>query len=485
MAIQFLHHIDLNDNQLQEARLHNTATAPSLNDGQIYFDTDTGVYLAKYYTTKGSGSWVTLDPITNASLSGSTLTLTRLQTDLTVDLSGLLPTNIVETVNTTDGTYINLTPNSATEGDVTVTADLSAVDGTSDATTRFLSKDNTWDVPSYTTVTTTDGTFINLTPNSAASGAVTVTADLSATGTASASTFLAGNNEWSTPSYTTVTTTDGTYINLTPNSAASGAVTATADLSAVDGTSGANERYLTKTNKWATVDSITGTTYDLAVAAGGSNDAAIQLTGSNSTTDTVTIQGTGSTVKVTESGNTITLDLQDNVTIAQNLTVTGNLTVDGSTTTVESTITTFTDPIIELNRVADGGTQADPTTSSGIQINRAGAGDGSSLDVQLVWMEDTDDWEFQAYNHESTPVIKKYKIPTSFKATIGGAASINVDHYLGTRDVIVQLYDTSSYETVYADVTRTSEQRVNIEFNTAPSAGDVTVLILSAQGEQA
>jgi hypothetical protein len=60
----------------------------------------------------------------------------------------------VDSVNTTDGTYINLTPNSATTGAVTVTADLSAVDGTSDTTTKFLSKDNTWDVPTYTTDTT-------------------------------------------------------------------------------------------------------------------------------------------------------------------------------------------------------------------------------------------------------------------------------------------------------------------------------------------
>jgi len=57
----------------------------------------------------------------------------------------------VTTVTTTDGTYVDLTPNTATTGAVTVTADLSAADGTSDTNTRFLSKDNTWDVPSYTT----------------------------------------------------------------------------------------------------------------------------------------------------------------------------------------------------------------------------------------------------------------------------------------------------------------------------------------------
>lgn len=50
-----------------------------------------------------------------------------------------------------NGTYISSsTVNTNATGAVTVgTIDLSAVDGTSDTSTRFLSKDNTWDVPSY------------------------------------------------------------------------------------------------------------------------------------------------------------------------------------------------------------------------------------------------------------------------------------------------------------------------------------------------
>ena len=67
----------------------------------------------------------------------------------------LTPTDAVLSVTTSDGTYINLTPNSAATGAITVTADLSATNGTSDTTTRFLSQDNTWDVPSYTTETYT------------------------------------------------------------------------------------------------------------------------------------------------------------------------------------------------------------------------------------------------------------------------------------------------------------------------------------------
>lgn len=468
MAIPFLNHINLSNNEVQNVRLHNTASITvSSGLGHLYFDTDDG--LAKYY--RANNDWVTIDPITDASFSGTTLTLTRVQTNLTVDLAGLLPTNIVETVTTTDGTYINLTPNSAAEGDVTITADLSAVDGTAGAGERYLTKNNTW-----ATVASIPGTYdwdISDGTNSEtiASGDTVIFSG----GTYLTTSYAAGTN---TLQIEHDTTSRGNS-NATSTPGYGGTFTAVDNI--VTNATG----HVTGVNKLTvTLPSADNTTYDLAVAAGGSNDAAIELTGSDSTTDTVTVQGTSTTVKVTESGNTITLDLQDNVTIGNNLIVSGNLTVDGSTTTVESTVTTFTDPIIELNRVADGGTQADPTSSSGIQVNRAGAPDGSSLDVQLVWMEDTDDWEFQAYNHESTPVRKRYKIPTSFKTTIGGATSVDVDHYLGTRDVIVQLYDTSSYETVYADVTRTNEQTVTIDFTTAPGAGDVTVLIISAQGEQ-
>ncbi len=57
-----------------------------------------------------------------------------------------------------------------------------------------------------TSITTTDGTYIDLTPNAATTGAVTVTADLNATGTQDATTFLRGDNTWDVPSYTVDTT---------------------------------------------------------------------------------------------------------------------------------------------------------------------------------------------------------------------------------------------------------------------------------------
>ena len=113
---------------------------------------------------------------------------------------------------------------------------------------NYLRGDNTWSTP-VTTLDTTDGTFVNLTPNTAATGAVTVTADLSATGTPGNSNYLRGDNQWFTP-VNSLTTTDGTYINLTPNTAATGTVTVTADLSATG--SATNQTFLRGDNVWAT-----------------------------------------------------------------------------------------------------------------------------------------------------------------------------------------------------------------------------------------
>lgn len=263
-------------------------------------------------------------------------------------------------------------------------------------------------------------------------------------------------------------------------------------------------------------DTTTNTQNQYAISAGDGTTTSrekIILTGSGeigATTDFIEIAaGTG--MSIARAGDVITLtntatnvdvdvsvanletrlgEIDSDISIGDSsgptVTIPGNLVVQGTTTTVESTITTFTDPIIELNKVADGGTQADPTTSSGIQVDRAGGNN-----VQLVWMEDTDDWEFEAYNHAASPAKKKYKIPTSYKETIGdsnavaGSYSEAVTHNLGTKHVIVQCYDTSTFETVYADVVRTSDNVVTLTFASAPTDNDVTVLILSAQGEQA
>ena len=67
----------------------------------------------------------------------------------------------------------------------------------------------------------------------------------------------------------------------------------------------------------------------------------------------------------------------------------------------------------------------------------------------------------------------------TYTTTIGNGSltSIAVTHNLGTRNVIVQMYDSSSYETVYAEVVRNSNSQVTIGFNDAPATDDVTILV--------
>jgi hypothetical protein len=87
-------------------------------------------------------------------------------------------------------------------------------------------------------VNTTNGSFIDLTPATASTGAVTVTADLSATGTPGGTTFLRGDNVWATPagSYTswslegdnatTVNITDGLRVDFAGGAGITTAVSA-------------------------------------------------------------------------------------------------------------------------------------------------------------------------------------------------------------------------------------------------------------------
>ena len=74
-----------------------------------------------------------------------------------------------------------------------------------------------------TSFTASNGSFINLTPTTSQTGAATLTGDLSATGTPSATTFLRGDNAWVTVAGTTYdysSAQSGTDVNLnlTPSS---------------------------------------------------------------------------------------------------------------------------------------------------------------------------------------------------------------------------------------------------------------------------
>ena len=109
---------------------------------------------------------------------------------------------------------------------------------------------------------------------------------------------------------------------------------------------------------------------DLTIVDTASTSATISLA-----TDTLKIQGTTNEVNTSVSGDTITIGLPDNVTIA------GNLTINGTTTTVSSTNTTISDSLLELNSGA--GSNANDT---GIIMERGSTGDNAIM----MWDESAD-----------------------------------------------------------------------------------------------
>jgi hypothetical protein len=118
MAINFLNNVDYNQNQLLHAKIENQASdalAGTPVDGQLYYNTSAtpGLKVGE------AGAWV--------FVGGG-----------------------VESITTANSTYVDLV-DSGTAAIPALTASLSAVDGTSVSGTRFLSKDNTWDVPTYPT----------------------------------------------------------------------------------------------------------------------------------------------------------------------------------------------------------------------------------------------------------------------------------------------------------------------------------------------
>ena len=233
----------------------------------------------------------------------------------------------------------------------------------------------------------------------------------------------------------------------------------------------------------------------------------------------ITVQGTANEVEVTggsdvNNGDTVTIGLPDDVTISNDLNVGndldvtgsvvvgGNLTVNGTTTSVNSTEVNIGDNVIVLN----SGETGTPSQDAGIEVER-----GTSDNRSLVWDESAGDWKVQQSSGtferistyedsiESAEVTagdgiavadntsgrqRSYEVSLDlssyiYKTSIGDGSTLvyAVTHNLGTEDVIVQLFDAVTKETVFADVTRTGVNVVSVGFATAPSTNAIRVLV--------
>lgn len=211
-------------------------------------------------------------------------------------------------------------------------------------------------------------------------------------------------------------------------------------------------------------------------------------------TETLTFTGgDGVTTSVAASAVTIDVDstvvrtsgdqtIGGNKTFSDNIVINGDLTVGGTTTTVNTETILLADNIITLNSNATGSA----TENAGIEIER-----GDDPNTELRWNETTNKWQIEidpaadTYQNIATEDYVATQISNnSYVHTITGNGTVTtfaISHLLNSRNVIVQIVDATTYETVYTDVTRDSAISVTIGFSVAPAVGqNYNVLIIKA-----
>ena len=154
---------------------------------------------------------------------------------------------------------------------------------------------------------------------------------------------------------------------------------------------------------------------------------------------------------LTKTGNTI-----DVVGTADRITVNANDVDIASTYVGQSSITT-------LGTIATGTWEA---TDVGVAHGGTGASSASDARTNLG--------ATSAGFTTGTPVLARVAAQT-----IGNSSdlSFTITHNFGTRDVIVQVYDNATYDTVIADTVRASTNTVTVAFSTAPSTNAYRVVV--------
>jgi hypothetical protein len=422
MAIDFKSNINLGGNQIQNVLLHPTGTVPSAPaEGQVYFDTNANN--KKLYVYDGT-VWI----------------------DVTGDIRTI-----------TAGTGVGVTNGSG--GDATVSLShlgLEALAARSEVADAIFFYDVSSSASAYLTCDTTsgiaiDGTSLKLAsiPNgSLTNSSITVTGGAGLTATAGA-TALGGS--------TTVAVGQGTGIDVTADAVS------------------------------------------LKNHAGLSDDTLVMWDDTNGQLIDSPLSDDGTSVTVGSS---------------RNLVIAGNLTVQGSTTTVDSNTVNIGDAMLSLN--ADIAVDGTPSEDAGIEVQR-----GAGTNKKFYWDETLDSWRVGGeLIIDTVPAVsgttlqsrilveKTHATDTTVQQTtvanIGTALGLGlysvvldpgrtnvsktgnvytVAHGLGTKLVMVEVIDATTYATVMVEVTRPSTTAVKVHFAQTVTNGDY-ICMVSAVGNE-
>jgi len=460
MARLFVTNIDLNKNELLNARIQNLSTAPSNPvAGQIYYDSSNNTMYYYNGLASPNGPWM--------PMSGSTEVIQDVIGSAIVGGVGLTST-YNDTAGTTtidlDNTAVTAGSYGSTTKIPTFTVDaqgrLTAASEADVATNLSIAGDTGTDTVNLLTDTLTvaggEGIDVAVTNNT-----VTVSA------------------EDATSTNKGVASFDATDFTVT-----SGAVTLNAERvqDIVGGQIVAGEGIDVTYDDAAgtlTVDAEIATTTNRGVASFATadftvTDGAVSVKNVNLGTQTTgdyvaNITGTANEVTVsptTGEGTTVTIGLPDDVSITNNLTVGGNLNVTGTINSVNTSEVNIVDNKVNLNSNATG----TPVANAGIRVER-----GDSADVEILWNETSDNWTLTNNGTNYHAVARKYAENLANPDTL---AALVVTHNLGSDDVTVQVFETAGLKAlVETDVERTSVNTITLRFATAPASGAYRVVI--------
>ena len=398
MARLFVTDINLNKNELQNARIQGLASAPSgAVTGQVYYDTSNNTMYYYNGLASPNGPWVAM----NASQE-------VIQDTIGASVSG--GTGLT-------ATYVDST------GITTLDLDNTAVTaGSYGSTTK---------IPTFT---------VDAQGRLTAAGEVDVATNLA----------IAGDTGTDTVNLLTDTLTvsggEGIDVAVTNNTITIAGEDATTSNKGIASFADA----------------------DFTVASGAVTIKNVNLTSQTTGDYVATVTGTANEIEITGSGTegrAAVIGLPNDVTITNNLSVGGNLNVTGTINSVNTTQVNIVDNKINLNTDFTG----DPTADAGIRVER-----GNAADVEILWNETNDNWTL---TNDGT---NYHAITRKFTATVGDGSltQIPVTHNLGSRTVVVNVYDSATYDTVECDVVRTSTTVVTLGFTVAPASGAYTVVIV-------
>lgn len=471
--------LDLGLNKAKQFVFEDFSSDPTSATGRVYFNTS-GTPRLKVYTGSAWKSLAYTDDVVSGTTyaisaetvtGGANLRLTGSDAS-TDDVKIASGTNV--TVTRTDANTITI---DSSYTDTNTTYAVSATSTTGGANLRLTGSDASTDDVKFagsgavsvaqtdaSTITIT-GTDTNTTYDLAAGGTTSPTISLTGSdSTTDTVTFAAGTGislGQSTGTITitnTVTDTNTTYdltttgtstvsVNLVPSSGGTDSFTITGSgATSVSHTAGAITISSTDTDTNYYPSAIvfnagttSGPTLDLTMEGGAPDITAVAIPSASSTASGVVTTGTQSFAGAK--------------TFTGNVVIDGDLTVSGNTVTLDVATLLVEDNIIVLNKNVTG----TPSTNAGIEIER-----GDSTNASITWNETSEFWTAGLAGSEK-PIARTY----AETITTTGGTPYNVDHNLGTTDVIVQTYVGSSLVECDIDVSSTSRVTVTTNSNTA------------------